>query len=159
MLYYFSKKPAIRLGGLILALITALLMTFYYARSGTRIGGDEGFLAATLALPKMVFDIPLGLAFFTCLLLGLRELRTWKTGLKVMGALVLGMLSTAGSMVLVDPFIRAGVNAENSFFQPVLGFSMPVFVTYCLALLGLILLGKNLTTMEKKTADGQSNPA
>jgi hypothetical protein len=144
LLYRFSKKPAVRLSGLILTLITGLLMTFYYARSG-----DEGFLAAFLGIPKMVFDIPLGLAFFTCLLLGLRELKTWKNGLKVVGALVPGMLLTAGVMVLVDPFIRAGVNVENSFFQPVLGFSLPVFVTYCLAVLGLILLGKNLTTMEK----------
>jgi hypothetical protein len=159
LLYRFSKKTAVRLSGLILTLITGLLMTFYYARSGTRTGGDEGFLAAFLGLPKIVFDIPFGLAFFTCLLLGLGELKTWKNGLKVMGVLVLGMLLSAGPMVLVDPFIQAGVNADNPFFRPMLGFSLPVFLTYCLAILGLILLGKNLTTMEKKTADGQSKPA
>jgi hypothetical protein len=158
-LYRLGKQTALHLGGLILALITALLMTFYYARSGTRIGGDEGFLAASLGIPKMVFNIPLGLAFFTCLLLGLRELRTWKNGLKVMGALLLGMVLSAGSMVLIDPFIQAGINAQDPFFRSVLGLSLPVFVTYCLAIAGLILLGISLNSMEKKISDGQPIPA
>jgi hypothetical protein len=77
LLWRFSKKTALRVSGLILALITALLMTFYYARSGSHIG-DEGFLAASLGLPKMLFDVPLGIAFFICLLLGLREMKSWQ---------------------------------------------------------------------------------
>jgi len=156
LLYRFSKKPVLRVSGLVLALITALLMTFYYARSGTRIG-DEGFLAASINLPKMVFDIPLGLAFFFCLLLGLRELKSWQNGLRYIGALLLGMIPSAGVMVLLDPFILAGVDAGNPLYQSVLGWSLPVFVVFCLAAVGLVLLSINLSHMEKLT-DGQSIP-
>jgi hypothetical protein len=86
--YRFGRKPAVRVSGLVLTIITGLLMTFYYARSGTRIGGDEGFLAASLGIPKMIFDIPLGLTFFFCLIIGLRELKTWKNGLRVFSAVL-----------------------------------------------------------------------
>jgi hypothetical protein len=159
LFYRLNKGPAVRVSGLVLAIITSLLMTFYYARSGTRIGGDEGFLAASLGIPKMIFDIPLGLAFLTCLLLGLRELKTWKNGLRFFGALLPGMILSAGSMVLLDPSIRSGVAAGNPFFRSVLGFSLPVFVVYCLAIVGLILLGRKLNILEKLETDGQSVPA
>ena len=157
-LYHFGRKPALRICGLILDLITALLMTFYYARSGTRIGGDEGFLASALGLPKMIIDIPLGMAYFICLLLAMQELKTWQTGLRFIGALLLGMLPTAGAMVLLDPTIRAGVDAGNPFFQPIFGWSLPVFAVFCLAAVGLVLLGRKLNHMED-FANGQSIPA
>jgi hypothetical protein len=153
-LYHFGRKPALRVSGLVLALITALLMTLYYARSGTRIGGDEGFLAASLGIPKMVFDIPLGLAFFICLLLGLRELKTWQNGLRFIGALLPGMLATAGVMVLFDPLILAGVDAGNPLYQSVLGWSLPVFAAICLAAAGQALLNRKLNSMEI-ISDGQ----
>jgi hypothetical protein len=152
--YHFGRKPAVRVSGLVLVIITGLLMTFYYARSGMRTGGDEGFLAASLGIPKMIFDIPLGLAFFTCLLLGLRELKTWKNRLRWFGALLFGMIPSAGLMVILDPSIRTGVEAGNPLFQPVLGFSLPVFVVYCLAVVGLILLGRKLNHLEKRETDG-----
>jgi hypothetical protein len=156
LLYHFSKKPALRVSALILALITALLMTFYYARSGTHIG-DEGFLAASLGLSPLVFDIPLGLAYFICLLLGLRELKTWRNGLRFIGALLLGMIPTAGLMILLDPLILTGVDSGNPLYQSVLGWSLPVFVVVCLAGAGLFLLGRKLNCMELIT-DGQSIP-
>ena len=154
LLYRFSGKPAIRISALILALITSLLMTFYYARAGSHVG-DEGFLAASLGIPKMVLDIPLGLAFLTCLLLGLWELRPWKNILRFLGALLLGMIPTAGAMVLFDPFIRAGVDAGNPLYQPLLGFSLPVFLVYALACIGLILLAGKFHSLENKK-NGQS---
>jgi hypothetical protein len=146
VLYRFNNKPALRVSGLILALITALLMTSYYARSGSHIG-DEGFLAAALGISKMIFDIPLGIAFFTCLLLGLRELKPWQTGLRFMGALLLGMIPTAGGMVLSDPLIRAGVDLGTPCYQSVLGWSLPVFIVFCLATIGLILLCRKLKNL------------
>ena len=151
LLFRLGKKPALRVSGLILALITTLLMTFYYARSGTRAGGDEGFLAASVGLSPLVFDIPLGLAYFICLLLGLRELKTWQNGLRFCGALLLGMIPTAGAMVLLDPLILAGVDAGNPLYQSVLGWSLPVFVGFCLAAAGLILLARKLNQMEIST--------
>ncbi len=156
LLYRFGKKPALRVSALILALVTALLMTFYYARSGTHIG-DEGFLAASLGVSKMVFDIPLGLAYFFCLLLGLRKLGNWRNSLRFFGALLLGMLPTAGAMVLFNPLIISGVDAGNPFFQPVLGWSLPVFIVFCLAAAGLVILGRKLNQMEISTY-GQSSP-
>lgn len=159
IIYRSGKKPALRLSGLILTLVTSLLMTFYYARSGSRIGGDEGFLASSLGIPKMVLDIPLGLAFFTCLVLALRELGTWKVGMKYIGAILPGMIISAGSMVLADPFIRAAVADNNPFFRSVLGFSLPVFITNCFAVVGLILLGRKLNRLEKLESDGQPVPA
>ena len=158
LLYRFSKKPGLRVSGLILALITALLMTFYYARSGRSIGGDEGFLAASMGLSKLIIDIPLGLAYFICLLLGASELKSWQNGLRFLGALLLGMIPTAGVMVLLDPLILAGVDAGNPLYQPVLGWSLPVFIAICLAAIGLVLLGRKLNQMET-LSDGQSNPA
>lgn len=156
LLYRFSKKPALRVNGLILALITALLMVFYYARSGSHIG-DEGFLAASLGVSKIIFDIPFGLAYFICLVLGLRELRNWRNGLRFVGALLLGMLPTAGAMVLFDPLILNGVDTGNPLFQSVLGWSLPVFIVFCLAVAGLVLLIRKLNRMEILT-DGQSIP-
>jgi hypothetical protein len=143
LLYRFSKRTPVRVSGLILAIITSLLMTFYYARSGSHIG-DEDFLAASLGISKMVLVIPLGLAHFTGLLLGLWALRPWKNALRCIGAFLLGMIPSAGGMVLLDPIIRRGVEAGNPLFRSVLGFSLPVFIVYCLALTGSILLGRKL---------------
>jgi hypothetical protein len=158
LFYRFAKKPALRANGLVLTIITGLLMTFYYARSGTHVG-DEDFLAASLGVPKLIFAIPLGLAFFTCLVLGLRELRSWKNGLKWVGTILLGMIPTAGVMVVSDPFIRRGVEAGNPLYQSILGFSLPVFLFYCLAAGGLILLGRKLNQMEKWISNGKANAA
>jgi hypothetical protein len=102
----------------------------------------------------MVFDIPLGLAFFICLLLGLRELKTWQNGLRFIGALLPGMLATAGVMVLFDPLILAGVDAGNPLYQSVLGWSLPVFAAICLAAAGQALLNRKLNSMEI-ISDGQ----
>jgi hypothetical protein len=157
MLYRLARKPALRISGLILALITAFLMTFYYARSGMRSGGDEGFLAASLGVSPLVFNIPFGLAYFICLLLGLRKLKPWRNGLRFFGALLLGMIPTAGMMVLLDPLILSGVDAGNPLYQSVLGWSLPVFVVVCLAATGLFLLGRKLNHMER-SSDGQSIP-
>jgi hypothetical protein len=40
-------------------------------------------------------------------------------------------------MNFADGLVRAQVNLDNPLFLPVLGFSLPVFITGCLAILGL----------------------
>ncbi|MBN1429081.1 MAG: hypothetical protein JXB07_11900 [Anaerolineae bacterium] len=148
LVYRFVRSPAARMSGLILAITTGFIMTMYYARSGLRTGGDEGFLAALLGVSKLVFDIPLGLAFAACFLIGLWALKTWKNRLRWLGAILLGSIPPGGLMVMFDPFIRSGVSEGNPWFQSVLGFSLPVFVVYCLAVVGLIWLGSILSHLE-----------
>jgi hypothetical protein len=139
--YRLGRRTPMRAGGLILAISTAFIMTTYYARGGMRSGGDEGILAASLGIPKIAFDAPLGTAFAACLLFGLWMLKTWKERMRWFGAILLGIVPSGGLMVLADPLIRAGVDEGNPLFQPVMGFSLPVVVVCCVAIMGLVLLG------------------
>jgi hypothetical protein len=140
LVFRYAKKTSGRTLGLVLALITSLLMCFYYARSGGRTSGDEGFLAASLGIPKWTLDLPMGLAFAACFLLSLVSIGNWKTALAWLGGCILGMIASAVPMVLADPLIRAGVERGSPWLRPVLGFSLPVFATYVAAMVGLFFV-------------------
>jgi hypothetical protein len=78
-----------------------------------------------------------GLAFVACLGLGLRELPSWRTRLSWLGTVLLGSIATGLPMALADPFVISQVNAGNPWFQPVIGYSLPVFLVIVLALIGV----------------------
>lgn len=140
LIFRYGRKPATRSMGLLLAIITSFMMGGYYARSGMRAGGDEGFLANLMGVPKITLDLPMGLAFLACFILALVALKDWKTCLTWFGACLLGMIPSAALMVLLDPIIQNGVEQGNPWFAPVLGFSLPVLVTYLLMLVGLFFV-------------------
>ncbi|MBI5934835.1 MAG: hypothetical protein HY867_14115 [Chloroflexi bacterium] len=121
--------------GLVLALNASLVAALYYLRSPLRTGGDEYEIAMQLGVARSAIDIPLGLAFTLCLFLALREFPSWRTRLKWFGTVLLGSVATGLLMVGADPFIIAQVDAGNPWFQPMLGYSFPVFLVNGMTLL------------------------
>jgi hypothetical protein len=123
--------------GLVLALIGSLLMSQYYLRSFSRMGGDEYFLAAHLGIPKYMIDIPLGLASIVIFVLGMRALGDWRTRLKWLGAIMLGSVPAGLFLINANTLVLSQINQGHPLFQPLLGWSLPVILingTVCLAL-------------------------
>ena len=132
-----SNKIAVKQIGLAYSLAGSIAAVLYYLRSPTRTGGDEYTAAALLSLPKVVVEIPLALGFLICLVLALREFQTWRKRLMWFGTVLLGSVASAIPMVVADPIIIKQVNKGNPWFQPVIGYSLPVFLTIGLSLLGV----------------------
>lgn len=123
--------------GLAFSLTASLTAVLYYLRAPLRTGGDEVDVAVQLGVAKTAVEIPLALAFATCLTLGLRQLPSWRIRLSWLGTILLGSVVTGVLMVFADPFIIIQVDAGNGWFQPVMGYALPVFLVNGLAFIGL----------------------
>jgi len=132
-----SVKVTSRKAWIAYVLSISLVAVLYYLRAPTRTGGDEYDIAVNLGIAKSFVEIPLALGYLACLVLGLRELPTWKIRLTWLGTILLGSIATGLPMALLDPIVIAQVDTGNPFFQPVLGYSLPVFLTIILTFLGV----------------------
>jgi len=115
----------------------SLVAVLYYLRAPIRSGGDEYDIAVNLGIAKAFVEIPLALGYLACLVFGLRELTTWRIRFTWLGTVLLGSIATGLPMVMLDPVIIAQVDAGNPWVQPVLGYSLPVFITIILTFIGL----------------------
>jgi hypothetical protein len=86
---------------------------------------------------KTAVEIPLAFAFAACLAVGLRQLPSWRVRLAWLGTILLGSVITGVLMVLADPLIIAQVDAGSRWVQPIMGYSLPVFVVNGLALMAI----------------------
>jgi hypothetical protein len=126
--------------GLLFALIGSFVFSQYYLRNLFRSGnGDEYFIASYLGVPKVAIDIPLGLAFLACFILGLRALGSWRIGVKWMGAVLLGSFPTGVFLMQANNIVQEQIDQGNPFFRPVLGFSLPVVLVNGIVFIGLAL--------------------
>lgn len=132
-----SKKVTSKQVWLAYALTASLVAVLYYLRSPTRSGGDEFDVATQLGLAKSFIEIPLALGFAACLILGLRELPTWRIRFTWLGTILLGSIATGLPMATIDPIIFAQVDAGHPWVQPVIGYSLPVFLTIILSFFGI----------------------
>jgi len=115
----------------------SLVAVLYYLRAPIRTGGDEYDVAINLGIEKAIVEIPLALGYLACLILGMLELSTWKIRLTWLGTILLGSIATGLPMALLDPIIIAQVDAGNLWFQPVIGYSLPVFITTAVSFIGI----------------------
>lgn len=129
-----SVKIKSKQSWLAFSLASSLVAVLYYLRSPMRTGGDEYDIAMQLGIAKYFIEIPLGLAFLVCLILGLQQLPTSKIQLKWLGTVLLGSIATGIPMVMADQFIIAQIDAGNRYFQPIIGYSLPVFLSILLTL-------------------------
>jgi len=127
-LMHWNRVPATKQMGLVMALIGSLIMSQYYLRGFSRMGGDEYFLAAKLGIPKYIIDIPFGLAFIIAFILGVWALGDWRTRLKWLGAIMLGSIPSGLFLFKANAIVLAQVNLGNPLFRPLLGWSLPVVV-------------------------------
>ena len=118
-------------------LTISLVAVLYYLRAPMRTGGDEYDIAVNTGIAKAFIEILLGLGFLACLALGLRELLAWRARLVWLGTILLGSILTGIPMVFIDPVIIAQVDAGNPWAQPVLGYSLPVFLTIVITFFGV----------------------
>jgi len=132
-----SVKVASKQAWLAFVLTISLVATLYYLRAPMRTGGDEYDIAVNLGVTKAVVEIPLALGYLACLALGLRELLTWRTRLTWLGTILLGSILTGIPMAFIDPLIIVQVDAGNLWFQPVIGYSLPVFLIIFITFFGL----------------------
>ena len=118
-------------------LTISLVAVLYYVRAPIRTGGDEYDIAVSLGVAKFIIEIPLALGYLTCLVLGLRKLPVWRVRFTWLGTILLGSIATGLPMAMLDPVIIARVDTGNPWFQPIIGYSLPVFITIILTFLGL----------------------
>ena len=135
-----SKKggsTAIKQIGLALTLSISIAAVLYYLRSASRVGGDEYELAKLFGMSTAPINIFFGLGFGLCLILAIRELPGWKNTLRWLGTVFLGSAATGALLFFLDNYVISQVNAGNPWFQPVLGYALPVFLVNILAFVGL----------------------
>ena len=132
-----STKNTSKQAWLAFVLTLSLVAVLYYMRTPMRTGGDEYDVAVNLGIAKSFIEIPLTLGYLACLVFGLLELPTWKIRFTWFGTILIGAIATGLPMVLLDPFIIAQVDAGNPWVQPVLGYSLPVFITIILTFIGI----------------------
>ncbi|MEW6403862.1 MAG: hypothetical protein AB1649_18870 [Chloroflexota bacterium] len=123
--------------GLMLSLMTSFTMTAYYLRGPLRVGGDEFDIASELGISKASVDMAFGLAFVVCLVLSLRLLGTWRLRLTWLAAAIPGGMSTGLLLNIADQWVRDSVNLGSPFFQSIMGYSLPVLLTYAFAVMGI----------------------
>jgi len=114
-----------------------LVAILYYLRAPIRTGGDEYDVAVSLGVSKLLVEIPLALGYLVCLIFGLRALSTWRVRFTWLGTILLGSVATGLLMTVFDTAIIAQVDAGNPWFQPVVGYSLPVFLTILLTISGV----------------------
>ena len=134
----FNRNPIVKQVGLVMALIITLVMGFYYLRGFTRPNGDEYFLAALLGIPKYILMIPFSIFYVASFILEVLALGDWRTRLKWLGAVMFGSLPAGLFLVYSSGFVLSQVDQGNPFFQPVLGWSLPVLAVNLAALLALL---------------------
>ena len=134
-----SRRNAWKHVGLAYSLSGSIAAVLYYLRSPIRTGGDENTVAALFGLPKVVVEIPLALGFIICFVLALRMLPSWRSRLMWSGTVLAGSIASAVPMVVADPIIIEQVNKGSPWFQPILGYSLPVIITIGLSLFGIWL--------------------
>ena len=132
-----SANPAAKQAWLAYVITISLVATLYYLRAPLRTGGDEYDIATQLGVAKSLIEIPFALGYLACLSLALRQLADWRTRLAWLGTILLGSILTGIPMALLDPIIINGVDIGNPAFMPVLGYSLPVFLTIALTLVGV----------------------
>jgi len=132
-----SAKATSKQVWLAYVLTISFVAVLYYLRSPIRTGGDEYDIATQLGVAKSFIEIPFGLVYLTCLALCLRELSSWRTRLIGLGTILLGGIVTGTLMAIADPLVIAQVDAGDPWFQPVLGYSLPVFAVIVLTVLGI----------------------
>lgn len=132
-----SRKVTSKQAWLAYTLAITLVTVLYYLRAPMRTGGDEYDIAMSVGVAKAIVEIPLALGYLACLVLGLRELLAWRVRLMWFGTILLGAIATGLPMAMLDPVIIAQVDAGNSWFQPVIGYSLPVFIAIFLTYLGV----------------------
>lgn len=132
-----SKRVEWKQIALVFTLSISIAAILYYLRSPNRVGGDEADVAAYFGIAKSAIEIPFALGYVACLFLALRELPAWRIRLAWLGTIFLGNVVTGIPMFFVDDYVIAGVDAGNPFFQPVLGYSLPVFITIILTFIGV----------------------
>lgn len=122
------KDAATRQIGSVLVLTISLPMIQYYLRGPWRHTGDEYFIATYLGIPKYVLDMPFGLLFLIGFGLTLYWLGDWKTRWKWLGIATLGSMPMGLFIMSINSWVISQINQENLFFQPLLGFALPVFI-------------------------------
>ena len=132
-----SQKITAKQACLAYAITASLVAVLYYLRAPVRIGSDEYDVAMSLGVAKTLIEIPLALSYLACLMFGLCELPTWRIRLGWLVTILLGSIATGIPMAMLDPIIISQVDAGSPFFQPVIGYSLPVFFTIVLTFLGL----------------------
>jgi hypothetical protein len=140
------KDTATRQIGSVLVLTISLPMIQYYLRGPWRHTGDEYFIATYLGIPKYVLDMPFGLLFLMSFGLTLYWLGDWKTRLKWFGITTLGSMPMGLFIMSINGWVISQINQENLFFQPLLGFALPVFVFNVAVLVLLMIWWKYAST-------------
>ena len=141
-LMYWNSVPITRQMGLVMALTGSFIMSMYYLRGFSRMGGDEYFLAANLGIHKYIIDIPFGLSFITVFIAGILALGDWRTMLKWFGAMILGSLPSGLLIMKANSIVLAQVNLDNQLFRPLLGWSLPVIIVNIIVCLVLLIWWK-----------------
>lgn len=115
----------------------SLVTVLYYLRTPMRISGDEYDIAISLGVAKSLVEIPLALGYLACLVLGLHELPRWRIRFVWLSTILLGNIATGLPMAMLDSIIIAQMDVGSPWFQPMIGYSLPVFLTIILTFIGL----------------------
>lgn len=126
--------------GLMVAQINAFGHFFYQVVSGLRGGGgDETLLGYYLGIPWPIIASFFGAAALLGLVVSFALLPSARIRLKWGAALFLGTLPIGPLLMVANRQIVVNVAANNPWFRPVFGFSLPVLVLGAISLCAILL--------------------
>ena len=136
-----SPGPVRRTFGLMVALINAFGHFFYQLVSSLQGGGgDETLLGYYLGIPWPMIAALFGAAAGIGLVVSFYLLPSAKIRLKWGAALFLGTLPIGPLLMYANRQVIVNVDANNPWFRPLLGFSLPVLILGALSLLVIYLV-------------------
>lgn len=136
-----SRRPAARTFGLMVALVNSFGHFFYQVVSSLRGGGgDETLLGYYLNIPWPLISLVFGAASAAGLLAGFALLPSARIRLKWGAALFLGTLPVGPLLMRANGLVIDGVDANNPWFRPVLGFSFPVLLLGLISAIAIFLV-------------------
>jgi hypothetical protein len=142
-LAHYSKRTPAGQTGLVFALAGGIATLLTYLHSPIRSGIAEGWIAAYLGLHNITIELPFAAFCIMSIILGLRQLKNWRSRFKWFSAILLGVMFSGFLMIIGDQIIAAQIDMGNPWFRPYLGFSLPVLIVNILVLFAIWALERD----------------
>jgi len=138
LLARYGRSSTARTLGFLVALVNVFSGFLYQVVNLAKgVGGDEVLLAHYLGTSPVAVAAVLGAIFGLGLVIVFAGLRPWKTRLTWGLALALGILPVGPLLMRANSMVTEQLDAGNRLFQPLIGFSLPVFLTGLVCLVAI----------------------
>ena len=121
---------------------------FYYLRAHNSYWGDEKSLAYHLGISIFLFNIPLCLTYFSGMIFAIIQLRRLKFKFGQFVLITVTTIATGIAMNRAQTLVTRQVDAGNIIFNPILGFSIPVFLVFVMCFILFVTIWRSAVSQD-----------